>query len=191
VALIRAVERFDPSVGAQFSTFATPTIIGEIKRYFRDTAWALKVPRRLKEISQSIPYAKEAFIEKYHKVPTPVELADEMGVREEDILEALEGGKAYSTYSLDADTDENSEREPISFEKYVGDEEKGYDEVDTVAVLAKLMDGMSEREKAIIRKRLGGDLTQRDVAAALGLSQMTVSRLEKAMKNKFKQAYGG
>ncbi|MDR3364901.1 MAG: SigB/SigF/SigG family RNA polymerase sigma factor [Clostridiales Family XIII bacterium] len=188
-ALLLAVERFDPDKGVQFNSFATPTIAGEIKKYFRDTTWSLKVPRRLKEISMRIPAAKEQLQEQLRYVPTIPELAAYMGVAEEEILEALESGRAYTTYSLDQEAENSPDGETPFFEKYLGDEEAGYDRLETSGVLEKVMAGLSDTEKAIIRKRFLQELTQREVAEALGISQMTVSRIEKAMKNKFRTEY--
>ncbi|MDR1816329.1 MAG: SigB/SigF/SigG family RNA polymerase sigma factor [Clostridiales Family XIII bacterium] len=189
-ALVLAIERYDPDKGVQFSSFATPTIIGEIKKYFRDTAWSLKVPRRLKEIAMRIPSAKERLLEELGRVPTVPELAAEMGVPEEEILEALESSRAYSTYSLEQEAEEAAEAgdSPI-FEKYLGTEEKGYDAFDTSSVVKNVMAELSDTEKEVMRKRFLQEMTQREVAEALGLSQMTVSRIEKAMRAKFRAEY--
>ena len=188
-ALVLAVERFDPEKGVQFASFATPTIIGEIKKYFRDTTWSLKVPRRLKEISMRLIEAKEELHEKLHRVPNVKELAEYMGVSEEEIIEAMEGSHAYTTYSLDQEPDAFSEHERQHFEKYLGDTEDGYDRFETSGVLEKVMAELSPTEKDIIYKRFLQEITQREVAKALGVSQMTVSRIEKAMKDKFRSEY--
>jgi len=189
-ALVLAVERFDPGKGVQFTSFATPTIIGEIKRYFRDTAWSLKVPRRLKEIAMRIPQAKERLMEELGHVPTVQELSKDLGVPEDEILEALESSRAYSTYSLEQEAEESAESgdSPI-FEKYLGTEERGYDRFDTSTVVQNVMAELSDTEKEIMRRRFLQEMTQREVAEALGLSQMTVSRIEKAMRAKFRAEY--
>ncbi len=109
MALVSAVERFDPSKGFEFSSFATPTILGEIKKYFRDKEWILKVPRRQKEISLKIPAAKEELYEKLGRAPTVAELSEHLGYSEEDILQAIESGQAYGAYSLNQTFDENGE----------------------------------------------------------------------------------
>jgi len=188
-ALVLAVERFDPEKGVQFASYATPTIIGEIKKYFRDTTWSLKVPRRLKEISIRLLDAKEELHEKLHRVPTVQELAEYMGVSDEDIIEAMEGSHAYSTYSLDQEQDPFSENEKNQFEKYLGESEDGYDRLETSGVLEKVMAELSPTERDIICKRFLQEVTQREVAKMLGVSQMTVSRIEKAMKDKFRKEY--
>ena len=188
-ALVLAVERFDPDKGVQFASFATPTIIGEIKKHFRDTTWSLKVPRRLKEITMRMNDAKEELQDQLQRVPTVQELAEYMNVSDEDIIEAMEGSHAYTTYSLDYEQDTFTESERQHFEKFLGESEEGYDRFETSGVLEKVMAELSPTEKDIIYKRFLQEITQRDVAKALGVSQMTVSRIEKAMKEKFRQEY--
>jgi len=188
-ALVLAVERYDPEKGVQFASFATPTIIGEIKKYFRDTTWSLKVPRRLKEISIKMIDAKETLQDQLHRVPTVQELAEYMNVSDEEIIEALEGSHAYTTYSLDHEPDVFSETERQHFEKFLGESEDGYDRFETSGVLEKVMAELSPTEKEIIYRRFMQEITQREVAKTLGVSQMTVSRIEKAMKEKFRSEY--
>ncbi|GHU67582.1 RNA polymerase sigma-B factor [Clostridia bacterium] len=188
-ALLLAVERYDPDRGILFTSYATPTIIGEIKKYFRDTTWSLKVPRRLKEIAMRIPGVKEALQVKIGKIPTVQELAAEMDVSEEDILEALESSRAYSAYSLDHEGDESAEETSTPFEKYLGDDEDGYSKFELSGVIEKLMKELSDAEKAIVMKRFFDEMTQREVAESLGISQMTVSRIEKALREKFRKEY--
>ena len=188
-ALILAVDRFDPDRGIQFASFATPTIIGEIKKYFRDTMWSLKVPRRLKETSMRIMEAKEYLQEINNHVPTIQELSEYLEVSEEEILEALESGRAYSTYSLDVERENSEDKDTTQFEKYLLDEEEGYDQFEASSVLESVFAELTPKEKEILQKRFQQEATQREVADALGISQMTVSRLEKAMKEKFQKEY--
>jgi len=188
-ALVLAVERYDPDKGVQFASFATPTIIGEIKKHFRDTTWSLKVPRRLKETSIKLLDAKEHLQETMHRVPTVQELADYMDVSEEEIIEALEGSHAYTTYSLVHEPNDFSDSEKRQFERYLGEHEDGYDRFETSGVLEKVMAELSPTERDIICKRFLQEITQREVAKMLGISQMTVSRIEKAMKEKFRREY--
>ena len=188
-ALTLAVERFDIDRGIQFASFATPTIIGEIKKYFRDTTWSLKVPRRLKEISMQISIVKEDMYEKTGKVPTVQELSLEMGVSEEEVLEALESGRAYSTYSLDQDIDENSDEQGTNLDRYLGDEEEGFSQFEFGDVVNKLLEELNDQEKSILMKRFFDEMSQRQVAKSLGISQMTVSRIEKMIREKFKNEY--
>ena len=188
-ALVMAIDRFDPDKGVRFATFATPTIIGEIKKYFRDSMWSLKVPRRLKEISMKIVWAKEELQDMLGHVPTVPELAEYLGASEEDVLEALESARAYSTYSLDQETDSSDEVETSPFERFLGNEDPGYNSFETSGVLEKVIAELSPTEKEIVRKRFLQEVTQREVAEALGISQMTVSRIENAMKEKFRAEY--
>ena len=188
-ALVLAVDRFDPEKGVKFVTYAMPTIIGEIKKYFRDTMWSLKVPRRLKEISSSILEAKERLQETLGRVPKVAELAEYLEVSEEEILEALESGHAYSTYSLDQESDQFEDGDASPFEKYLGEMEEGYDIFETSGVFEKVLTELSPTEKEILKKRFLHEVSQQEVAEALGISQMTVSRIEKAMKEKFRNEY--
>lgn len=187
-ALMQAVDRYEPERGLQFGSFATPTIVGELKKYFRDTAWALKVPRRLKDLSMQIPAAREELYSELGRPPMVPELAKRLGVSDEDILEALESGQSYQVTSLDIEPEENPEIES-QLEKYLGIDEEGYQELEAMSILEKVLEDLNPKEREVIKKRLLEEMTQREVADALGLSQMTVSRLEKAMKRKFETEY--
>lgn len=189
MALVFAVERYDASKGYEFTSFATPTIIGEIKRYFRDKGWAIKVPRRLKEISAQISPAKEYLYGLYSRIPTVKELADYLGYTEEEILEAMEGGQAYSTYSLNQTFDEGGdEGDGAVLEKYTGREEHGYHSFENAELIKTVMQDLSEKEKDIFIRRFFKNETQQDIAEEMGVSQMTISRLEKKIREKFKAA---
>lgn len=190
MGLVFAVERFDASKGYEFSSFATPTIIGEIKRYFRDKGWAMKVPRRLKEISSKIPAAKEHLYGKLSRNPTVSELAEYLGYTDEEILEAMESGQAYGTYSLNqAFEDDGEGGESSTLEKYTGIEDTGYASFENSEIIKKVMAGLDDMETAIFKKRFINNETQQDIADDLKVSQMTVSRLEKNIKQKFKSEY--
>ncbi|MDF2999979.1 MAG: polymerase sigma 70 [Bacillota bacterium] len=189
MALVFAVERYDTSKGFEFTSFATPTIIGEIKRYFRDKGWAVKVPRRLKEISAQISPAKEFLYGKLNRVPTVSELAQHLGYSEEDILEAMEGGQAYSTYSLNQTFDEGGEEgEGAVLEKYTGREEHGYKSFENAELIKSVLMELSDKEQDIFKRRFFKNETQQDIAQEMGVSQMTISRLEKKIREKFKTA---
>lgn len=189
MALVFAVERYDASKGFEFTSFATPTIIGEIKRYFRDKGWAVKVPRRLKEISAQISPAKEFLYGKLNRVPTVSELAEYLGYSEEDILEAMEGGQAYSTYSLNQTFDEGGdEGEGAVLEKYTGREEHGYHSFENAELIKSVLNDLSDKERDIFKRRFFKNETQQDIAQEMGVSQMTISRLEKKIREKFKTA---
>lgn len=189
MALVFAVERYDASKGYEFTSFATPTIIGEIKRYFRDKGWAVKVPRRLKEISAQISPAKEVLYGKLNRIPTVSELAEYLGYTEEEILEAMEGGQAYSTYSLNQTFDEGGEEgEGAVLEKYTGREEQGYHSFENAELIKTVLKDLSGKERDIFRRRFFNNETQQDIAEEMGVSQMTISRLEKKIREKFKTA---
>lgn len=189
MALVFAVERYDASKGYEFTSFATPTIIGEIKRYFRDKGWAIKVPRRLKEISAQISPAKEALYGKLNRVPTVKELAEYLNYTEEEILEAMEGGQAYSTYSLNQTFEEGGEEgEGAVLEKYTGREERGYYSFENADLIKTVLKDLSEKEQDIFKRRFFKNETQQDIAEEMGVSQMTISRLEKKIREKFKAA---
>jgi len=190
LGLVYAVERFDPTKGYEFSSFATPTIIGEIKRYFRDKGWAMKVPRRLKEISSKIPSAKEQLHVKLSRNPTVGEIAEFLSISEEEILEAMEGGQAYGTYSLNqVFEDDNEGGETTTLEKYTGVEDSGYASFENAEIIQKVMDSLDDIEKVIFKKRFINNETQQEIADNLQVSQMTVSRIEKNIKKKFKTEY--
>ena len=187
LALVSAVERFDPDKGFEFSSFATPTILGEIKKYFRDKQWSLKVPRRLKEIAAKIQEVKDSFYSKYQRTPTVEELAAETGFTPEQIIEALDGSKAYGTFSLDKTFDEAGEDGDNTFlERYTGFDDAGYDRVEMAELIQKVVDTFNEQYKFIFRERFLNNRSQSDIAKELGVSQMTVSRAEKNMIKRFR-----
>ena len=190
MALIMAVERFDSSKGFEFSSFATPTIIGEIKRYFRDKGWAVKVPRRLKEVSAQIPKVRDEIERRTGKVPTVAEIAEVLGVSQELVLEAMESSHSYGTYSLNQTFDDSGEEGDSSvFEKYLGQREAGYDSFELSDMIRSVYNDLSEKEQEIFRLRFMENKTQQEIADLQGTSQMTVSRIEKKLKEKFKAAY--
>lgn len=190
MALVFAVERYDMSKGFEFASFATPTIIGEIKRYFRDKGWAVKVPRRLKEISSLIPKAKETLYGKLYRTPTVSEIAEYLGFTEEEILEAMEGGQAYGTYSLNQTFEESGDDgDGIALEKFTGIEESGYERFENVQLIKSVMADLSDTEKEVFKRRFFENETQQDIASSMGVSQMTISRIEKKLKEKFRQEY--
>ncbi len=187
LALVSAVERFDPDKGFEFSSFATPTILGEIKKYFRDKQWSLKVPRRLKEISAKVQDAKEKLSTELGKNPTIQEIAQFTGLSDEQIIEAMEGAKAYSTYSLDKTFDDmTGEGDSAFLEKYTGFDEKGYEQLETKEIIEKVLNKMTEQNKYIFRERFIFNKSQAEIGKILGVSQMTVSRAERSMVEQFR-----
>lgn len=187
LALVSAVERFDPTRGFEFSSFATPTILGEIKKYFRDKQWSLKVPRRLKEIVQTVQNTKNKLFVELNRNPTIEEIATRANLTEEQVLEALESYRAYGTYSLDRTFDDAGEDgENSMLEKFTGFEDKGYDRIETGEIISNVIKTFDDRNKYIFRERFLKNKSQAEIAKELGLSQMTISRSEKNMVNKFR-----
>jgi RNA polymerase sigma-B factor len=173
IGLIKAVDRFDVERGVALTTYAIPTIIGELKRHFRDKGWALHVPRRLKELSLQLTQLVETLSTKLGRSPTISELAKAAKVEEEDVIEALEIGQAYSTLSL-SPGDEDSDLDPLGS---IGAVEPGYETSEDRTLLLPGFKVLEERERKIMTLRFFGGLTQSEIAAEVGISQMHVSRL--------------
>lgn len=188
LALVQAVERFDPSKGYEFSSFATPTILGEIKKYFRDKEWSLKVPRRMKEIAAKVQEVQDDLHIKLARKPTVAEIAEATGFTEEQIIEAIESAHAYNAYSLDQSFEEAGEDGESAFlEKYTGFEEDGYRQVEISELIHSVLDKLSEQDRYIFRERFIYNRSQADIAKTLGVSQMTISRAEKRLVERFKK----
>ncbi|MCQ2550939.1 MAG: sigma-70 family RNA polymerase sigma factor [Clostridia bacterium] len=186
LALVNAVERFDPSKGYEFSSFATPTILGEIKKYFRDKQWSLKVPRRMKEIAAIVQRSIESFQHDNQRQPTIDEIALDTGFSEEDIIESMESAKAYAAYSLDKTFDEMGEEgDGLSLEKYIGFEDSGFNAIEFYDLVDDVLDQLSDTYRLIFRERFVNGKTQSEIAESLGVSQMTVSRAEKSIRQAF------
>ncbi len=189
MGLVLAVERFDPSMGFEFTSFATPTIIGEIKRYFRDKGWAMKVPRKLKELSVRIPEMREALERRNGRTPTAAELAEALSVSEEELLEAMESGKAYGTYSLQQTFDDDGENDNPALEKYAAREDRSYASFENADFIRSVVNGLPEDLRNVFRWRFLEERTQSEIAEMLGVSQMSVSRMEKKIRERFKQEF--
>lgn len=183
IGLINAVDRFDPGRGTKFSTYATPTIVGEIRRHFRDKAWSLKVPRRLQELNLAANKAAESLSQKLGRVPSIQEIAQAVSATEEETLEAIELGNAYDTVSLDTKLAYEGESAPLSLAEFVGELDGSLENLDKYGDLNQAMDCLDHREKSIIYLRFFRDMSQTEVARKLNISQMHVSRLQqKALK---------
>lgn len=188
LALIQAVERFDASKGFEFSSFATPTIIGEIKKYFRDKEWSLKVPRRLKELAGKLQKVKETMTSELGRVPTPEELANRLDVPQSDVIQAMESSMAYNAFSLNQTFDETGEEgDSAAFEKYAATDEKGFARLEYGEIISNVLAELSETNKYIFRSRFVEDKSQAQIAEELGVSQMTISRAEKNIRMRFQQ----
>ena len=188
MALVSAVERFDPSKGYEFQSFATPTILGEIKKYFRDKEWSLKVPRRMKENAGKVQEAKEKLTGKLGRVPTVEEISEITGLTHEQIIQAMESAKAYGTYSLDSPaTTSDEEADAAAIEKYRGVEDNGFERVELGEIINNVLKNFSDTYKYIFKQRFILNKSQSEIASKLGVSQMTVSRAEKAIIESFKK----
>lgn len=195
VGLVEAANRFDPDKGFEFRTFATATILGEIKKFFRDTQWDLKIPRTRKERALKVRDAEDRFTRREGRAPTLKELAAESGLSDEQVMVALDSANAYAAYSLDSEAGEPGDREGssdhdgagLSLYHALGQLEKGYEMVETNEIIKKVLDGMSDTNRYIFRKRFIEEKTQAEIAKVLGVSQMTISRAEKAIVDRFRK----
>lgn len=178
IGLINAIDRFDPDRGIKFSTYATPTIVGEIRRYFRDKAWSLKVPRRLQELNLAAAKAQEALSAKLGRPPTIREVAARIGATEEETLEAIELGNAYDTVSLDSQMASDTDSSAMTLGEFVGGEDETIHNLEAYGDLNQAIEYLEPRERMIIVYRFFRDMSQADVANKLNISQMHVSRLQ-------------
>jgi RNA polymerase sigma-B factor len=176
IGLIKAVDRFDPQRGVEFSTYATPTIVGEIKRHFRDKGWAVRVPRRLQELRISIGQATAELSQRTGRAPTVAELAAHLEVSEDEILEGLEGAQAYSTSSLDAPMGDADGEGPLLADR-LGDDDPALETIEYRESLRPLLASLPSRERRILALRFFHGMTQSQIAEEVGISQMHVSRL--------------
>jgi RNA polymerase sigma-B factor len=176
IGLIKAIDRFDVDRGVELTTYATPNIIGEIKRHFRDKGWSIRVPRGLQELNVKLSKLIEELTVQLERSPTIPELAKAASVEEEEVLEALETGQAYSTLSLSAPSsgDDNEDLDPL---ESLGALEPEYEVSEDRAVLAPGLRVLDERERKILHLRFYDGLTQSQIAQQVGISQMHVSRL--------------
>jgi len=175
IGLIKAVDRFELDRGVELTTYAIPTIIGELKRHFRDKGWSVHVPRRLKELSLRLSQLVEDLSATLGRSPTVAELAEAAGTDEEHVLEALEIGQAYSALSLSSGPgNEDADTDPL---RGLGTLEPGYERSEDRAVLVPGLQVLDERERKIMHLRFFAGLTQSEIAAEMGISQMHVSRL--------------
>lgn len=175
VGLVKAIENFDLDRDVRILAYVLPTVVGELKRYFRDHAWAVKVPRRLKELNQLLTRQLDELTATLGRSPTIAELSETTNLSEEEVLEALEASRAYSARSLSATFDDGEESE-LELEA-LRTEDPGYAVSEDRALLAEGMRALDERERRIVHLRFFEGLTQSQIAGDLGISQMHVSRL--------------
>jgi RNA polymerase sigma-B factor len=185
IGLIKAIDRFDLERGVELTTYATPNIIGEIKRHFRDKGWAVRVPRGLQELNVQLSRLMEQLTVQLSRSPTIPELAKASGSTEEEVLEALESGRAYSSLSLSTGGgDGEDDLDPL---ESIGSEEQQYEVSENRAVLAPGFRALDERERMILQLRFFDGLTQSQIAQQVGISQMHVSRLIRRSLEKIRE----
>ncbi|MGL6105696.1 SigB/SigF/SigG family RNA polymerase sigma factor [Romboutsia sp.] len=189
LALIYAIDRYNIDKGYEFSSFASPTIVGEIKKYFRDKVWTLRVPRRVQELNKKISEAKLILEQKNKKHPKVKDIAEYLDCSEEEILEAMEASYGYQPISLDSSSNEDSEDKDVTLMDKVGHEEKSFKNIEQQDFIENFIKQLNELEVKIFKDRFFLDKTQSVIAKELEISQMTVSRLEKKIVEKLKKEY--
>ncbi|MER6298751.1 SigB/SigF/SigG family RNA polymerase sigma factor [Kitasatospora sp. NPDC001539] len=177
LGLIKAVDRFDPGHGVEFTTYALPTILGEIRRHFRDTTWAVHVPRRLQELRIDLAKARDDLFQRLGRAATVPELAEHLGLPEEEVVDGLAAANGRTAGSLDAPAAEGEDGEPATLLQCLGEEDPRYARIEDLIALKPLIAALPERDRLILSLRFGEDLTQAQIGDRLGLSQMQVSRL--------------
>jgi RNA polymerase sigma-B factor len=175
LGLLKAIDRFDPARETAFSSFAVPTILGELKRHFRDKGWSVRVPRDLQELAVRVERVGEELSRTLGRAPTPSEIAESIGATDEQVLEAREAAGAYRAVSLDRPRDDEEDDGGIS--DAVGIEDPGFRLAEASATVERLMRVLTDREREVLRLRFEEDLTQSEIGERVGVSQMHVSRL--------------
>lgn len=173
IGLLKAIDRFDPGREVEFSTYATPTIVGEIKRYFRDSGWAIRIPRRLQEIGLQLSKVVPTMAQDLGRSPSVAEISEFTGISEEEVLEAMDASQAYSLISLDAPTGDDG-TDSLS---RLGSEDESLELFEAWSSVAHLLEKLPQRERRILHLRFVAGETQSQIAEKLGISQMHVSRL--------------
>src|SRR3954452_13495937 len=174
VGLLHALSRYDARVGSSFRAYAVPTILGELRRHFRDTAWSVHLPRSLQERTRSVQTAITALQGQLGRSPSIAEIAERVGATTEQVVEALEARLAYRVESLDAPADTDDERDRWRLQ---GELDAGFETAERSVLLSRALDALPERERALVRLRFEDDLSQSEIGRKLGISQMHVSRL--------------
>ncbi|MEV6081406.1 SigB/SigF/SigG family RNA polymerase sigma factor [Streptomyces sp. NPDC052069] len=192
IGLIKAIDRFDLSREVEFTSFAVPYIVGEIKRFFRDTSWAVHVPRRLQELRVDLAKSKESLAGDLDRDPTVHELAEHLGIEEAEVTEGIVASNGYTAGSLDMPTDTSQSGRHNAggrtFADILGEPDPAMESVENLHALAPLLGELDARERRIIDMRFGQELTQAQIGAELGISQMHVSRLLSRMLLRLRSA---
>ena len=185
MALVKAVERYDPERGVKLASFVTPGMVGEVKNYFRDKARMIRPPRRAGELARIVESTREQLTQQLHRAPTVGEIADHAKITDEEVIEGLEAA-ASQPVSLDMQT--SSDDEDLSLSSVLGAEEKGFSEFETADMLKRGMKKLTEQQREIIYLRFFENLSQREVAQRIGVSQMSVSRAERSALERLRDA---
>nr|WP_162469867.1 RNA polymerase sigma factor SigF [Streptomyces adustus] len=175
IGLIKAIDRFDLARGVEFPTFAMPTVIGEIKRFFRDTSWSVRVPRRLQELRLDLAKAGDELAQRLDRAPTVAELAERLGISRDEVVEGMAASNAYTAASLDAQPEEDDSEGALA--DRIGYEDHGIEGIEYVESLKPLIAGLPPRDRHILSLRFVANMTQSEIGEELGISQMHVSRL--------------
>lgn len=190
IGLVKAVDRFDPERGTSFSSYAVPTIIGELKRHFRDLGWTVRVPRGMQERALKVDRVVNELSSRLGRSPTPAEVAESTGDSVEDVLEAMEAAVAYDAVSLEAGRPGDAEGEGDSLGETVGEVDERYEIVDSTATIAPTLEALDTRDRIILHLRFVEDMTQSEIAERIGISQMHVSRLIRRALTELRDAAG-
>jgi RNA polymerase sigma-B factor len=188
LGLVKAIDRFEPERGLSFSSYAVPTMLGELRRYFRDSGWALHVPREMQERVVTVNHAVERLSGKLGRSPSPQQVADELNLPVEDVLEAIAANAAYCTDSLDAPLRSGDEGQAIA--EGFGEKDERFELIEDRASIGPALRMLPERERLILRLRFMDDLTQSEIAQRIGISQMHVSRLIRRALEQVRAAAG-
>ena len=183
IALIKAVERFDLTKGVKFVSFATPTIIGEIKRYFRDKGSTIRIPRRIYEIYQKVNQAKEFLSQKLSRTPMVSDIAEYLNISEENVLEIIESWNVYNIQSFEQNA---FSEDNVELHETIGEDDFEFEKIENRDFIEKSMAKLSESEREFINLRYMNDMTQKQIASVMNVSQMYISRLEKKIIRKFR-----
>ncbi|GAA4724866.1 RNA polymerase sigma factor SigB [Brevibacillus fulvus] len=188
IGLLASFRRYDPEYGYGFESFAIPTIVGEIKRYIRDKTWSVHVPRRIKERTPQLKRTVDELTIVLQRSPQIAEIAQKMGITEEEVLETMEMGRSYHALSIDVELDADQDGGTITLLDQIGEVDGGYHQIEQTLMLGKVLTQLSEREKEIIQLTFYDNLSQKQVGDLLGISQMHVSRLQRRALAKLRVA---
>jgi RNA polymerase sigma-B factor len=187
VGLVNAITRFDPERGFTFATFAVPTILGEVRRHFRDRGWSIRVPRDLQERNLEVEKALADLPTRLGRSPSVPEVAEYLGLTDEEVLEAMEAGSAHHTRSIDAVQGDQDDDDGRALADVLGTEEQGFEAVEYGAAIAPVVRRLSDRDRRILHMRFVEDRTQSEIAREIGVSQMHVSRILRATLKRLRE----